>query len=304
MNHLPDKLIIEDLYNKLTAMSGQWYDLSSRVEGLDNRQSEILRVLKTTPGIAAGSLPSLGVNPNGSQESTSTPPTSDGGKSTMEHMPMTRTPDRPTSSGSSGSQVEEEIPGQIVHETLTADEAYERYGVNIAGSVLGTVSQPVEAPGEQPTVWNLQAHLERAHQLITEVMQKIGAGSFSDDLDLARAHINTVMVTEGNKPAPQPEAPAAPRPNWIDSEWSIYINRNSFKVTQQFLSGTEIRQLPTPAIQDDMDLWEMAIGSSDDIKIADSAVVQMRDGLQFFTAPTIINPGRIYLPQSIEEPKA
>lgn len=72
--------------------------------------------------------------------------------------------------------------------------------------------------------------------------------------------------------------------------YNIQIDRQHYKVEATTLTGAEIRQLPQPPIGPDRDLFEVVPGSSDR-KIADSDVVQMRDGLRFFTAPGQINPG-------------
>ena len=56
------------------------------------------------------------------------------------------------------------------------------------------------------------------------------------------------------------------------------------------MTGAELRRLPHPPIGPDRDLFEVVPGGSDK-KIADGDVVEMRNGLRFFTAPAQINPG-------------
>jgi hypothetical protein len=72
--------------------------------------------------------------------------------------------------------------------------------------------------------------------------------------------------------------------------FEIKIDRAEYKVHQRTLTGQELRNLPNPPIGPDRDLFEVVPGGSD-VKIADNQVVQMRNGLRFFTAPAQINPG-------------
>jgi hypothetical protein len=79
----------------------------------------------------------------------------------------------------------------------------------------------------------------------------------------------------------------APKPH----EFHIQIDRVHYTVTKSQMTGTELRQLPTPPIGADRDLFEVIPGQPDK-KIENNAVVQIRDGQRFFTAPASINPGR------------
>lgn len=71
----------------------------------------------------------------------------------------------------------------------------------------------------------------------------------------------------------------------------IQIDREHFTVHQPTLTGAQLRQLPTPPIGPDRDLFEVVPGHPDR-KIANDEPVEMHDGLRFFTAPAQINPGR------------
>jgi hypothetical protein len=77
-----------------------------------------------------------------------------------------------------------------------------------------------------------------------------------------------------------------------EQKFQIQIDRNHFTVTQEKMTGAEIRQVPTPPIGPDRDLFLVVPGGSDR-KIADNEVVEIRNGLRFFTAPAQINPGRL-----------
>ena len=74
--------------------------------------------------------------------------------------------------------------------------------------------------------------------------------------------------------------------------FQIQIDRAHFTVHQEDMTGAEIRQVPTPPIGPDRDLFEVVPGHSD-IKVEDTTVVEIRNGKRFFTAPATINPGRI-----------
>lgn len=72
--------------------------------------------------------------------------------------------------------------------------------------------------------------------------------------------------------------------------FEIKIDRTTYKVHQDVLTGAELRRLPEPDIGADRDLFEVVPGGSD-LKIEASTRVEMRNGLRFFTAPAQINPG-------------
>lgn len=73
--------------------------------------------------------------------------------------------------------------------------------------------------------------------------------------------------------------------------FQIRIDRDHYTVSQSTLTGLELRALPDPDVGPDRDLFEVVPGGSD-IKIENDAVVEMRSGLRFFTAPAQINPGQ------------
>lgn len=75
-----------------------------------------------------------------------------------------------------------------------------------------------------------------------------------------------------------------------EHEFNIRIDRDHFKVSEAVLTGAQLRALPDPDIGADRDLFEVVPGGSDR-KIELTDLVEMRDGLRFFTAPAQINPG-------------
>ena len=70
----------------------------------------------------------------------------------------------------------------------------------------------------------------------------------------------------------------------------IQIDRAHYDVLQPQMTGTDLRNLPPTPIPPERDLFEVVPGHPDR-KIEDSDVVEMHDGLRFFTAPATINPG-------------
>jgi Multiubiquitin len=73
-------------------------------------------------------------------------------------------------------------------------------------------------------------------------------------------------------------------------EFHIQIDRAHFSVSEEELTGAQLRQLPQPAVGGDRDLYEIRPGNPD-LLITDPEEVKMHDGLRFFTAPKQINPG-------------
>ncbi|HTQ96800.1 MAG TPA: multiubiquitin domain-containing protein [Candidatus Acidoferrum sp.] len=73
-------------------------------------------------------------------------------------------------------------------------------------------------------------------------------------------------------------------------KFQIQIDRVHYTVTQNVLTGSELRRVPPTPIGPDRDLFEVVPGGTDK-KIEDTEQVEIRDGERFFTAPAHINPG-------------
>ena len=76
-----------------------------------------------------------------------------------------------------------------------------------------------------------------------------------------------------------------------DKNYDIQIDRTHYMVSGNRLTGADIRNIPTPPIPPERDLFEVVPGRPDH-KVEDSDRILIRDGLRFFTAPGTINPGR------------
>jgi hypothetical protein len=72
--------------------------------------------------------------------------------------------------------------------------------------------------------------------------------------------------------------------------FEIQIDRKIYMVELKHMTGLQLRALPSPPIGPDRDLFEVVPGGPDR-KIGDEEVVEIRNGLRFFSAPAQINPG-------------
>ena len=79
-------------------------------------------------------------------------------------------------------------------------------------------------------------------------------------------------------------------PSKPEQKFQIQIDRTHYTVTQEYMTGLQLRNVPPAPIGPDRDLFEVVPGGTDK-KIEDNEVVQIRDGKRFFTAPAQINPG-------------
>lgn len=70
----------------------------------------------------------------------------------------------------------------------------------------------------------------------------------------------------------------------------IEINRGRHVVPKRVYTGQQIRNLPSPPITDEYDLWRVVPGADDRLIRADE-LVKITDGLRFFTTPQYINAG-------------
>jgi Multiubiquitin len=88
--------------------------------------------------------------------------------------------------------------------------------------------------------------------------------------------------------AQQSNEPQEPNPG--HHRFEIQIDRVQYTVTEPRMTGQQLRHVPPTPIGPDRDLFEVVPGGSD-IKIGNEQVVEIRNGLRFFTAPGQINPG-------------
>lgn len=80
---------------------------------------------------------------------------------------------------------------------------------------------------------------------------------------------------------------AEPRPK----VFHIQIDRAHYDVSDSKMTGAQIRKIPPTPVPPERDLFEVVPGHPDR-KIELDDIVEIRNGLRFFTAPGTINPGR------------
>lgn len=71
----------------------------------------------------------------------------------------------------------------------------------------------------------------------------------------------------------------------------LRINGQVFVTTRRPLSGFELRQLPTPPLRGDFDLYQVAPGGGADIVVADEQLIDFDSGTDFFSTPRTILAG-------------
>lgn len=72
---------------------------------------------------------------------------------------------------------------------------------------------------------------------------------------------------------------------------TIRVDREVFHLEVSVMTGSQIRHLVTPPIGPDWDLFLVQPGPSEDLRISDDETVTLKSGMEFFSAPTTINPG-------------
>lgn len=109
----------------------------------------------------------------------------------------------------------------------------------------------------------------------------------------------TVASVEFHEPLSDPQGyplgPVATRIATVPSHRSdelpryIQIDRANYRVEVETLTGRELRDLPTPSIEDRYDLWRVNPSGPDEL-VLDGDVIDLRGG-RFFSAPKTINTG-------------
>lgn len=71
---------------------------------------------------------------------------------------------------------------------------------------------------------------------------------------------------------------------------TIKIDRLDYPVYVREMTGAQLRVVPSPDVAADRDLW-LDVPDKRDVKVQDEDIIQLHDGMRFFTAPGRINPG-------------
>jgi hypothetical protein len=78
-----------------------------------------------------------------------------------------------------------------------------------------------------------------------------------------------------------------------EADIEIRINRQRFRIPRRALTGADLRQLSTPPIGPDQDLFQMGSpGAGGDVLIVDQQTVDFDTSVEFFSTPRHILAGR------------
>jgi hypothetical protein len=70
----------------------------------------------------------------------------------------------------------------------------------------------------------------------------------------------------------------------------IHIDHDKFEVEESSLTGADLRALPDPTITSDYDLFLENPDGQDEL-IGDDQIVELKNGMHFFSVQKTINPG-------------
>lgn len=90
--------------------------------------------------------------------------------------------------------------------------------------------------------------------------------------------------------SPDVDTEKVKKPPDHDKKIVVHIDRTPYKVSDGELTGAQLRALPDPDIGPEFDLW-LEVPGGEDLRIADDEEVRLKEGMHFFTAPSVINPG-------------
>lgn len=122
----------------------------------------------------------------------------------------------------------------------------------------------------------------------------------SDDHETAPAGVEgpgNPMAGEGGATGPVTHTGRGGTPTPVEPPGGFHIrlDRADLEVSPDLLTdgkltGRQIRELADPPIGTDRDIFEIVPGGPDR-KIEDDDKVKIRNGMRFFSAPAVINPG-------------
>ena len=72
---------------------------------------------------------------------------------------------------------------------------------------------------------------------------------------------------------------------------TIHVDKKMYKVSDDSMTGTQLRALSSPTISSEYQLKQQVPGG-DDITIEDDQLVELNNGMHFFSIPKNINPGQ------------
>lgn len=89
------------------------------------------------------------------------------------------------------------------------------------------------------------------------------------------------------------EETTGPKPGKVP----IYIDGTKYHPSGDKFTGAQLRNVPSPPVSTDRDLWLDIVDELDKL-IEDDEVVVLEKNMRFFTVPRVINPGQVIDPNS------
>ena len=76
-----------------------------------------------------------------------------------------------------------------------------------------------------------------------------------------------------------------------ESAIPIFVDDTKYDAPSHEITGQALRQIPTPPVPADRDLWLEVPGPRDDVLIRPEKMYDVKAGSHYYTAPSTINPG-------------
>ncbi len=73
----------------------------------------------------------------------------------------------------------------------------------------------------------------------------------------------------------------------------VFIDGTKFDAPSEVMTGAALRNLPSPPVPADRDLWLEVPGKGDDELIEPDKTYKVKPGSHYYTAPKTINPGAL-----------
>ena len=71
----------------------------------------------------------------------------------------------------------------------------------------------------------------------------------------------------------------------------IHIDRQPYTVHERDMTGAELRNVPTPPIGENFDLWLEERGDTEDKAVTPAETVRLKEDMHFYSSPSNISPG-------------
>lgn len=71
----------------------------------------------------------------------------------------------------------------------------------------------------------------------------------------------------------------------------IHIDRQPYTVHERDMTGADLRNVPTPPIGENFDLWLEEHGDTEDKAVTPVETVRVKEDMHFYSSPSNISPG-------------